>query len=255
MQGWVRGCAVAAGLLALSVAVGGAIIWRWRRETYGRPAPLPPPLPPAAVLHPTFVLAGEAPLRAGCAFAVRLRPGSAPLLLTALHLLGPPQRAGRHPAPAQVEALVREVRLETPGGAPVDAARGALRNQGPALAPGDPRVVFDVLAFALPGTPPPAVLPLAEHEPTDGEWLWLLLPAAGARERQRPVALQVLAANSTGVSLRAAEEVAWEGLGGAPLVNSRGEVAAMLIVGGPGRLAAAIAATSIRHRLRESGVR
>lgn len=226
----------------------------WFRATFGRPVPPLPAVGPRAALRPIFIPRdGKKPFSAGTAVAVRPSPGSDPVLLTALHLFGPAGGMERNLRPGEIDGVIREIWLSPVATSKLSGrARGSLRVDGPALAPDATDVSPDVAAFALLPETDVDVLPLATRLPRMGEWLWLVGDIVDHRpQEQRFFPGQVRAASPRGVLVRMKEKFPATAFSGAPLVNSDGHVAALLI-GGDDRRGLFIAnpAAGIRGMLR-----
>lgn len=257
MGRWVKGCALGCGVilvLGVLLVVGAA---RWWGGTFGGPPPPAPQVGGSVALRPTFVLRSGGDYSAGTAVAVRLKPGGEPILLTALHLLGPAGGLERDLAPGEIDGMVREVRLSRiAGGQPVARARGSLIRSGGALRAEDPGVARDVAAFKLlPGSKVNA-LPLAERNPGFGEAVWLVGDVVTHEPQvQRLFPARVMVASPEGTAIRFQEEFPLQAFSGAPVINARREVVGLLIAGGGGGMGIINPAGTIRERLREAGIR
>lgn len=255
MARWLKACGCGClGVVALLV-IGVVMLGRTLRVTPNGPQPPAPTLGPAVALRPQFVLRKGGEYDAGTASAVRLHPGAAPILLTALHLFGPNGGLDREHAPAELDGLIREIRLRRFGGTTVvGRARGALRKTGDRLAEDNADVTRDVAAFKLLPRASVNALDLATKDPALGEWVWLVGdPFSHQPETQRLFPGHVALATPTGTGIRFVDKFELQGFSGAPLINARKQVVGILIAGRTG-FGQMHPAESIRRRLAESGV-
>jgi len=248
------GCCCGAALLVLVALT----LWGYReaRQFVARPKPPDPRLGRFVALRPAFIQPDGETFSAGTAVAVRTAPERAPVLLTALHLLGPAGGLERDTAPADIGKVVRGVLL-LPFGAerPTAIARKALRTGGRTLPADDLDEPHDLAVFALGKDSRVNALPLAAANPGFGEWVWLVGDVWDHEpQTQRLFPARVLGKTPTG-GLRLIFRPALElrAFSGAPVVNERAELVGLLI-GGSGNMAAVNPVEAIRARLAESGI-
>jgi hypothetical protein len=253
---FLKNCLIGCGVFVLAAAALGWLGVRWVRNTYLAPAPPAPKIGARTALRPEFILRSGKTLESGTAVITQLKPGGAPIVLTALHLFGPAGGLDADLSPAQVGKVVKEVRL-TPisGGKPVAMGGKALRTTGAALVEDSSNVSNDVAAFAVSQRGKADILPLAADNPGAGEWIWLVGDAVDHHpQQQRLFAGQVIFGTDDGMVVRLTERFPLQAFSGAPLINTRGEVVGLLISGGE-RGGIIHPAGSIRKRLAESGFR
>ena len=258
MNRWAKGCLIGCGVTALLLVVAVVGVLSWARTTFSSPKPPDPKVGRFVALRPTFQMADGKTYSAGTAFAARMSPGSTPLLLTALHLLGTSGGLDRELAPAELDRQVRIIYLLPMGGRqPVGAARGALRKTGPTLPQDDLDIENDLAAFKLHPRSRVNALPLALRNPRLGEWVWVVgdrYDSQPPAQRLFPARVMSPAPNQMLVRFRDDFEV--RGFSGAPLINQRGEVVGVLIGSGAGvRIGLANPVSNIRRLLSAEGVR
>jgi len=257
MGRFIKGCAIGCGVLVVIAVIGGLAVAAWVRATF-KPKPPDPTVGPVVALRPTFKLRAGGDYGAGTAVAVRLQPGSQPILLTALHLFGPAGGLETNLAPSQLDGVIREVLLTPVGGRGVVAkARGALRKSGAALQEDDTNVSGDVAAFKLLPKARVNALNLAAGNPRTGEWVWMIGDVFDHEpQTQRLFPAQVLTVSDAGTTVKFQTSFQLRAFSGAPLINARREVVGLLISGGEnGGIGIINPAGSIRKRLSESGIR
>lgn len=251
MSRWAKGCCLGCGVTVLLVCIAGM----WLYQALFGPPPAAPRVASNAALRPTFILRDGRMLDAGTAVVVKLRPGAAPIMITAGHLLGTAGGLERNLAPGEIDRTVRAVLLTPLSAAkPEASARGSLRKSGQALSEDNENPALDLAAFRLAPGGKVHALPLAPGNPRMGEWLWM----AGDEIDHEPQAQRLFAARvmvSDGVA-RSHRPVRLQGFSGAPLINARGEVAGLLIGGTEnGMIATFNPAGAIRERLAQEGIR
>jgi hypothetical protein len=240
-------------LLVAAVAVLGVALWI--NHLFGAPKPPDPVVAAGTALRPAIFLTDGATIEAGTASAVRVKPGAAPILVTALHLFGTAGGYSRELSPPELKTQVKAILLtRIEGGEPVAAARTALRTTGPPLSDDDPNVGNDVAAFALLPRSQVVALELASKSARPGEWVWLVGDVYNHEpQQQRLFAGQVLVSGSGGTVVRFRQQFPLRGFSGAPVINAKKQVIGILISGGEpiGNLNPA---ETIRQRLKESGL-
>jgi hypothetical protein len=173
--------------------------------------------------------------RAGTAFCVRLDGQDEPVLLTALHLLGPSGGLPAEVAPLDVPRVVRGVELEDcfDAGKRVPVGNAALVIAEAARL-GKPGKAGDVLAFRVPRTASVHAARLAAQGPAQGEKVWLAASVVGGA----PPAQRLHEAQATGTTPEGelVYQFATPGLqlratSGAPVLNAAGEVVAINLGG------------------------
>ncbi len=251
LKGCLGGCAVLVVLLVVAGAAGTA----WVRSTFFSPAPPTPKIGKSVAHRPVFLVRGRDPLIAGTAFGARLRPGGPPLLLTALHLLGPSGGMDRQLTPADVKRDVRQVMLVPFGqNRPTVIAGPALLGTGQALDDATGAVDGDVSAFALPPKGRLNALTLASKNPGMGEHVWIVGDeVTSATEAQRQYHARVVGSDARSLSLMLDSRWELQGFSGAPVINARAEVVGILIGGGT-RSAICNPVESIRKHLKNAGI-
>lgn len=251
-----KGCLAGCGIVVLLLVVAGVGGYFWIQRTYFSPKPPDPKVAARSALRPYFVVQGGKPYAAGTAVAVRLKAGGSPMLLTALHLVGPAGGYKEDVAPAKLDSVVRQILLIPFGSRqPAGAARGALRKTGEALKEEDTGVGGDIAAFKLDPRSKVNVMALAAGNPSAGEWVWLIgdtFDHEPETQRLFPGRVLVVDDNSTVVKLE--QSLSLTGFSGAPVVNVKREVVGLMLRGGEG-MGIMIPAGKIRKRLAESGVR
>jgi hypothetical protein len=206
-----------------------------RQAAQGQVSPGPPSVPDGFVLRPTFeTTLGK--IAAGTAFPVQFPGQDRPLILTAIHLLGPAGGLPDDVPPTEVPRVVKGITLtdcfnpsgpSIKGGAPV-----VIPGAGPL---GKATKAGDVLAFWGPAGPGFRPGRLAAASPAKGERVWLAASLReGAPPAQRLHAATVLGVDESGdleyrydnpnLSIRATS--------GAPVLNAAGEVVAINLGGG-----------------------
>jgi hypothetical protein len=249
------GCCCGLALLVLIAAGYWGV--NQARQLIGKPKPADPRIGRYVALRPVFIQPDGETFSAGTAVAARTEPGRAPILLTALHLLGPAGGLERDTPPADIGKVVRGVAL-VPFGAekPVAIARGALRKGGRTLPADDLDEVNDLAVFALPKGARVNALPLAAESPAFGDWVWLVGDVFDHEPQTQRLFPGRIVARPTGGALRVLFRPAFElrAFSGAPLINARGELVGLLIGGAEG-IASANPVEAIRARLAESGIR
>jgi len=246
------GCLV----VCLLVCGGGYAAFQWVRRTVNTPKPADPKIGATVALRPIFAQRGGDPYSAGTAVAVRLKPGAAPILLTAQHLFGPAGGLDEQLAPGKVNEKITGVSLmPIAGGKPVASARGSLRKSGSPPDESGNDVSGDVAAFRLAPKSRINALDLATGNPSIGQWVWLVGDVVDHEpQKQRLFPGRVLIASDKQTLVTFTERFNLQAFSGAPLINEQKQVVGLLIAGTEG---AGIInpAGSIRKRLEESGIR
>ena len=224
----------------------------WKLWELLEPTPTAPKLATNVALRPHFLLANGHQFAAGTAVCVRTQPGGAPLLLTALHLFGPAGGLTSGIAPDHLDEQVRAVAATDLTGSHLLArAQGTATHGGYPMTPqGD--VSGDVVGFRVAPQFKATVLPLAPNAPIEDAWLWMVGDVAGSKtpgQHLFPARVLIRGSHYTTVEFR--EDFPLSAFSGAPLVNSRGEVAGLLI-GSEGRQAWIISARLIYKHLAKS---
>jgi hypothetical protein len=99
---------------------------------------------------------------------------------------------------------------------------------------------------------PPAALPLAAEDPKRNEWVWVVGQEAG-RRGQRLMRCKVTGTESGGITLEQHDPFKLQGFSGAPVVNAKGEVVAV-VLGGRGTTAICSVVSTVRQRLADAGI-
>ena len=154
--------------LILGLTIGLALFWLgYRFFTPGVPAP--PVLEPGVALRPVFYVDGQKPYRAGTAVAIHSPLDDKPVVLTALHLLGPSGGLDVQLGPAQLDARVRGILLTTieDHDRAVAAAKGCVLKTGHPYTPGGD-ASGDMAAFHVLPKSKVKPLDLASADPRPG---------------------------------------------------------------------------------------
>lgn len=167
---------------------------------------------------------------AGTAFEVEM-DGSAPVVLTALHLFGP---AGGLPADIPPDQLAKQVTgLELYN---MDASRkvgdacAELSREGYPFGSRGADCLGDLVVFSGASQTGLQVLPLAATDPPAGSDLWLVGKANGQPGASWDLYPATVAEERTdGLAVTLDRAVDTQGMSGCPAVNSRGEVIGMVL--------------------------
>jgi hypothetical protein len=197
--------------------------------------PKAPDVPDGCLFRPSFETS-KGTIDAGTAFFVTLPDQPRPVMLTALHLLGPAGGLPKDVPPADVPATVKGLAVS-------DCFKDTLQFKFKAEAIvipdaaryGTPSKAGDVLAFWGPEDKRIHRLELAAEAPKEDERVWLLASAqSGGPAGQRVHPARMVEATTDGectyrfddpkISLRATS--------GAPVVNAAGRVVAINVAGG-----------------------
>lgn len=223
-------------IVALAAFVGCAQLFDSSAGLSGEEDSLPGPQVPNGFLFRPIFKTTQGTIRAGSAFVIQLPTSKRPIVITALHLLGPAgglrQDIAAKDAPkavssvSLVECFNETFKVEIDGKplAILDAA--PLRSQSAA---------GDILAFWTSADSRLAARPLADRVPGKGEPVWLAAQlvqgAPRTRRLHRGVSLGVdkdsdflFQYDNAGIALRATS--------GAPVLNAAGEVVAINLGGG-----------------------
>jgi hypothetical protein len=194
----------------------------------------PPGAPDWFVFRPTFTTT-EGEIRAGSAFFVRLPDHPHPILLTAIHLLGPAGGMAKDVPPADVPKVVHRLRLNDcfSEGHEIQFASEPLVI--PEAAPlGEPGKAGDVLAFWGPSDKRIHVLELAPEAPGKDEPVWLVAPlrsGAPAEQRLHPASMVGITKAGEYVYRFDNPKLSIRGTSGAPVLNAAGELVAINLGG------------------------
>ncbi len=230
----------------------GQRVWIKREPTTPEPAAHQPRTPSVAAveerppmvdspvtLRPVIAVEDEQ-VTTGRAFVLQPTGTGDPLIITAAGLFGPPGGLAHTVNPQMLPALVGDALF-------FDLLDGAMRARGAMLRPpsgtravlhgtaGPPDASHDVLALELlPGHSLSALL-LRTDPVASGQQLWLPGAPAGVGAAEESLrACQVVTAWEQGYSVRFASGFDLGGQVGAPLLDSQGRVAGMLVGHGDG---------------------
>lgn len=225
-QKWRVGVLVVLGLLSSAVlATAGA----------GDEDPKTQSAPDWYVFRPTFSTT-EGEVRAGTAFFIRLPDHSRPLLLTALHLLGPAGGMPKDVPPTEVPKVVKRLRLTDCFQASRELQLASeplvIAAAAPARKPGK---AGDVLAFWGPSEKRTRELELATKTPGQGERVWLVASLrSGAPPEQWMHPAVLVGINKEGEAIYRFDNLKMElrATSGAPVLNKAGQVVAIHLGGG-----------------------
>lgn len=252
MKGLGIGCLV----VMLLLCGGGFAAYKWVTGTINTPKPPDPKLGAYTALRPVFLKRGGGSYSAGTAVAVRVKPGGAPIALTAQHLFGPMGGLDAPVAPGKLDQKIAGVALVPFGGRkPVASARGSLRKSGEFPDESLDDVSGDVAAFRLAPKSRVNALELAPGNPAMGEWIWLVgdvVDHEPQKQRLFPGRVLIVSDKKTLVTFK--DHFTLQAFSGAPLINAKKQVVGLLI-GGTEGAGIINPAASIRKRLEESGVR
>ena len=194
-----------------------------------------PQVPNGFLFRPIFKTTSGT-IRAGTAFVIRLSTSERPIVVTALHLLGPAGGLPKDIAPKDVAAAVSSVGL-------VECFNGAFKVQidGKPLAIldaaplGKPSAAGDILAFWTTPDPRLATRPLASNVPNKGEPVWLAAQLVQGAPRTRRLHRGVASGiDEDGDFIFEYENaaIALRATSGAPVLNATGELVAIYLAGG-----------------------
>ncbi len=219
-------------LMALAVATQPGQLGLPGSRASAADKPKPPAAPPGFVFGQTFVT-DTGQIGAGTGFFARLPDYPRPILLTALHVLGPAGGLPKDVLPTEVPKVVKRLQLQDC----FDATRTLSFTSEPLVIPeaaplGKEGKAGDILAFWAPAKAKVHVLSLAAEAPKKGDPLWLVaLVAEGPREqRLHPATMEGLTDQGgytywfddpklTKRSMR--------GTSGAPVINAQGRLVAI----------------------------
>ena len=213
---------------ALVVIVGAAFYEVLKSPA--KPAP-PPPAPTGLILRPTFSTTTAGEVSAGTAFVARVPGFAQPVLLSALHLLGPAGGLPRDVPSVQVPEVVEGVFLHDAfSGAEVGRVTSAVVIPSASIADGS-RGAGDVLAFWAADLPASSRV-LASQDPRVGESVWLAAQLADGQGGALHRAVVEEAAEGWLVYRFDDPNLSLSATSGAPILNSRNQVVAINIGGG-----------------------
>jgi uncharacterized protein YndB with AHSA1/START domain len=192
-----------------------------------------PDLPEGAVLRMRYETTQGGVGRNGLAFAANVEGHEGPVLLTALHLFGPP-------AGLRKWVTAREFMFLVTGASGADAFSGksltmraeALDTPEGGLGGDDP--TGDFAAFALSEGPKIKPIPLAGESPAEGEKLWLAAPAMRSAARKARLHAATVVKSEGGLLTLAFDDATLLCIGaaGAPILDSEGRAAGMVVEAG-----------------------
>ncbi|MGV3721381.1 MAG: hypothetical protein ACO1SX_10780 [Actinomycetota bacterium] len=251
----LKGLGIGCLVLTLLICGGGFAAYQWVTRTINAPKPADPKLGAYTALRPVFLKRGGGSYSAGTAVAVRLKPGAAPIVLTAQHLFGPMGGLDAAVPPGKLDQKIAAVALVPFGGSkPVATAKGSLRKAGEFPDEELDDVSGDVAAFKLAPKARVNALELAPANPGIGEWIWLVgdvVDHEPQKQRLFPGRVIIAADKKTLVTFK--DHFKLQACSGAPLINAKKQVVGLLIGGMEGG-GIINPAGSIRKRLEESGV-
>ncbi len=198
-----------------------------------------PPQPPAGSLfRPTFETT-LGTIEAGTAFEISLTNASRPILLTAIHLLGPDGGAPHKVPAVEVPQVVKSLELKDCFDASLDFPKpGSPIVISEAAAYDDKSKAGDILAFWAPKGDQIHPFVLAMTVPVKGRRVWLAAAVLeGAPPTQKLHAATVTGIDRDGYLIYRFDnsKLVLQATSGAPVLNSSGEVVAINIGGGKER--------------------
>ncbi|HUE73593.1 MAG TPA: hypothetical protein VMP01_22135 [Pirellulaceae bacterium] len=190
-------------------------------------------MPDNAVFRPSLDTT-QGTVDAGTAFAVQLEGRSQPVVLSALHLLGPAGGLEEQVAAADVGKVIKSVELVDcfKEGTPIEIGNSVIVIADAAPV-GKPAKAGDVIAFLSPEGSGVHAYRLAESFPIPGERVWLAAQIfEGAPIDQRLHAATVTGKFPTGeCQYRFDNQIKITATSGAPVLNAAGEVVAINLGG------------------------
>jgi hypothetical protein len=195
----------------------------------------PPTVPDHCLFRPTFnTQSGE--ITAGTAFPVQMPGHARPIIITAIHLLGPSGGMPFDVPPPLIGRMIKGVVLEDLFDERHEVDIGSdpliIAEAGPS---GRPSKAGDIVAFWASKDGALQPLTLARALPEEGERVWLAASlVGGAPASQRLHAATVAAVDDKGEYIYAFDNPQLElrATSGAPVLNSAGEVVAINLGGG-----------------------
>jgi hypothetical protein len=193
-----------------------------------------PPAPDGLIFRPTFET-DDGEICAGTAFPLRLAGYPRPVIVTALHLLGPGGGMSRDVPPGEIAKAVKRLRLDDC----FAASRTILLESEPLFIPdaapmGKSGNAGDLAAFWAPMDEHVCCLEMSEAKPLAGESVWLAASLVrGAPKEQRLHRASVLETDADGLLLYRYEnpKLSKQATSGAPIVNQSGQLVAINLGG------------------------
>jgi hypothetical protein len=193
-----------------------------------------PPVPDGLIFRPTFET-DEGEIRAGTAFPLRLTGYPRPVIVTALHLLGPGGGMSRDVSHGEIAKAVKRLRLDDC----FAASRTILLESEPLVIPeaapiGKSGNAGDLAAFWAPMEEHVYCLEMSEAKPVAGESVWLAASLLrGAPADQRLHGASVLGTDEYGLLLYRYDnpKLSKQATSGAPIVNRAGQLVAINLGG------------------------
>jgi hypothetical protein len=224
-------------VLGVGVIIFGIVKGQQIQQLLNTPG-TPPPLPANLAVRPTFQLKDRRTVEAGTAFGATM-DGGAPVLLSALHLLGEAGGLDKQIPAEQIPDVVTGVTLfNIDRSQPIGAAgKGLLREGFPiGEGPTESDCRGDIVAFQLPQRSRVGVAPLAKENPSFLARVWIVgkeFSKAGASADLFPGVVWMSTHKNIVVMLQSPLDLS--GFSGAPAVNEKGEIVGIVIGGGSGR--------------------
>jgi hypothetical protein len=193
-----------------------------------------PPAPDGLIFRPTFET-DEGEICAGTAFPLRLAGYPRPVIVTALHLLGPGGGMSRDVPPGEIAKAVKRLRLDDC----FAASHAILLESEPLVIPeaapmGKSGKAGDLAAFWAPIYEHFYCLEMSEAKPVVGEPVWLAASLlGGAPKEQRLHRAKVLESDDDGMMLYLYDnpKLVKQATSGAPILNQAGQLVAINLGG------------------------
>jgi len=193
-----------------------------------------PPAPDGLIFRPTFET-DEGEICAGTAFPLRLAGYPRPVIVTALHLLGPGGGMSGDVPPGEIAKAVKRLRLDDC----FAASRTILLQSEPLVIPdaapiGKSGNAGDLAAFWAPMDEHVYCLEMSEAKPVVGESVWLAASLLrGAPKEERLHRASVLETGDDGLMLYLYDnpKLSKQATSGAPILNQAGQLVAINLGG------------------------
>lgn len=210
---------VAASLLLLASCGGG------NREIAAVPAESSPPepmIPFRSVFEPTFKLE-QRNIRVGTAFAAEIGEAKVPVIISAIHLLGPNGGLDKNIPSRKIPDVLKSVTLSDA----FDSEPCGIVTKALAIPGARPSSIKkDVMAFLPDGDADIAPLKISDTIPLPGDTVWLAAPViTGAPPGQKLHRATIVKATASKLVYRYdINSLNLQGSSGAPIIDRNGEV-------------------------------